>query len=58
MSYGLLGAFNAVSVAAAAFGSLAVASAFFMILEFSEPYSGLFRISAVGVDGLIASIGR
>jgi hypothetical protein len=58
MSYGFLGAFNAVSVAAAAFGSLAVASAFFMILEFSQPYSGLFRISAVGVDGLIASIGR
>src|SRR5262249_59328250 len=58
MSYGLLGTFNALSVAIAALGSLAVASAVFMILEFSQPYSGLFRISPVGVDNLIAVIGR
>jgi hypothetical protein len=37
---------------------MAVASAVFMILEFSQPYSGLFRISPVGVDNLIAVIGR
>jgi hypothetical protein len=58
MSYGLLSTFNAVSVAAEAAGSIAVASAVFMILEFSQPYSGLFRISPVGVDSLIAVIGR
>jgi hypothetical protein len=58
LSYGLLGAFNVVSVAAEALGSIAVASAVFMILEFSQPYSGLFRISPVGVDNLIAVIGR
>jgi hypothetical protein len=58
LSYGLLGTFNAVSVAAEALGSIAVASAVFMILEFSQPYSGLFRISPVGVDNLIAVIGR
>jgi hypothetical protein len=58
MSYGLLGTFNAVSVAAEALGSIAVASAVFMILEFSQPYSGMFRISPVGVDSLIAVIGR
>jgi hypothetical protein len=28
-----------------------------MILEFSTPYSGLFRISPIGVDGLIKSMG-
>jgi hypothetical protein len=27
-----------------------------MILEFSSPYSRLFRISPVGLDGLIKSI--
>jgi hypothetical protein len=37
-------------------GSLAVAAAFFMILEFSSPYSGRFRISSAGVDGLIKSM--
>jgi hypothetical protein len=58
MSYGLLGTFNALSVAVAALGSIAVASAVFMILEFSQPYSGLFRISPVGVDNLIAELGR
>jgi hypothetical protein len=58
MSYGLLSTLNAVSVAAEALGSIAVASAVFMILEFSQPYSGMFRISPVGVDSLIAVIGR
>jgi hypothetical protein len=58
VSYGLLGAFNALSVAAAAVGAVAVASAVFVILEFSQPYSGLFRISPVGVDDLIAELGR
>jgi hypothetical protein len=58
MSFGLLDAFNALSVAIAALGSMAVASAVFMILEFSQPYSGLFRISPAGVDSLISALGR
>ena len=58
MSFGLLGAFNPLSVAIEALGSIAVASAVYMILEFSQPYSGLFRISPVGVDSLIAALGR
>jgi hypothetical protein len=58
MGYGLLGAFNPVSVAALGLGSIAVASAVFTILEFRQPYSGLVRISAVGVDNLIATVGR
>jgi hypothetical protein len=58
MSCGLLGTFNALSVAIAALGSIVVASAVYMILEFRQPYSGLFRISPVGVDNLIAVLGR
>jgi hypothetical protein len=58
MSFGLLGTFNELSVAIEALGSIAVASAVYMILEFSQPYSGLFRISPVGVDNLIAVLGR
>ena len=58
LSFGFLGTFNAVSAAAAALGSTAVASAFFMIMEFSQPYSGMFRISPVGVDNLIAVLSR
>ena len=52
------GPYCTVSVAAAALGSIAVASAIFMILEFSQPYSGMFRISPVGVDNLIAVLHR
>jgi hypothetical protein len=58
LSFGFLNAFNSVSVAAVALGSIAVASAIFMILEFSQPYSGLVRISPIGVDNLIATLGR
>ena len=58
MSYGLLGTLNALSVIAEALGSIAVASAIFMILEFSQPYSGMVRISPIGVDNLIAVLGR
>ena len=58
LGFGLLNPFNVVSLAAVAFGSIAVASAIFMILEFSQPYSGFVRISPVGVDNLIATLGR
>jgi hypothetical protein len=58
MSFGLLGAFNGLSVAVEALGSIAVASAIYLILEFSQPYSGLVCISPVGVDNLIAVLGR
>ena len=57
-SSGLLGTFNALSVAVEALGSITVASAVFMIVEFSEPYLGLFRISPVAVDNVIAVLGR
>ena len=58
MSFGLLDGFNGLSVAIEALGSIAVASAIYLVLEFSQPYSGLFRISPVGVDNLIAVLGR
>ena len=41
-----------------ALGSIAVASAIYLILEFSQPYSGLFRISPISMDDLIAVLGR
>jgi hypothetical protein len=58
MSLGLLGTFNVLSVFIQAVGSIAVAGAVYVILEFSQPYSGLFRISPAGVDNLIAALGR
>jgi hypothetical protein len=58
MSLGLLDTFNALSVSIEALGSIAVASAIYVILEFSQPYSGRFGISPVGVDSLIAALGH
>jgi len=50
--YGLLSAIDAVTVLLSAIGAAAVASAIFMILELSDPYSGLFRMPNEGFDEL------
>jgi hypothetical protein len=39
-----------------ALGAAAVASAIYLILEFSQPYLGLFRISPEGVDHVVAEL--
>jgi hypothetical protein len=39
-----------------ALGAAAVASAICLILEFSQPYLGLFRISPEGVDHVVAEL--
>jgi hypothetical protein len=41
-----------------ALGAFAVASAIFLILELSEPYSGLFRISPAALEQTIAAMDR
>jgi hypothetical protein len=55
--YGVLNTLNAVSGFALVLGSVAVSSAMFIILEFSQPYTGLLRISPVGIDTLIRALG-
>ena len=56
LGYGLLASFNALSAVAVALGSAAVASALFLILEFSQPFGGLVRIPAEGIDTAIAGL--
>jgi hypothetical protein len=52
--YGLLSAIDPLTAILAACGAIAVASAIFLILELSDPYSGLFRMTdAAGFMGLI-----
>ena len=51
--YGLLSAIDALTTVLAALGAICVASAVLLILELSDPYSGLFRMPRVGFDGLI-----
>jgi len=56
--FGLLSRLTATTLAAMAFGAFAVASAIFLILELSEPYSGLFRISPAALEQTIDTIDR
>ncbi len=51
--YGLLAGTNVLTFLMAALGSVAVASAIFLILEMSDPYAGLFRVSSEVLDRLL-----
>jgi cytochrome bd-type quinol oxidase subunit 2 len=48
--FGLLSKLNVTTFAALTFGSFAIASAIFLILELNEPYSGLFRIPSGPIE--------
>ncbi len=56
--FGLLSRINATTLAALAFGALAVASAIFLILELSQPYTGLFRTSPAALEQTIDAIDK
>jgi hypothetical protein len=47
-----------VSVAAVAIGAVAVASAFYLILDLSGPYSGVFRVSSAPLEQVLAVMGK
>ena len=54
---GLVSPANAISVAALFVAALAVASAIFLILELSSPYSGFIRIGPAGLDSVLEALG-
>jgi hypothetical protein len=56
--YGLLSRMTGTTIGALAFGALAVASGIFLILELSEPYTGLFRISPAALQQTIDAIDK
>jgi hypothetical protein len=56
--FGLLSKANATTLAALAFGSFAVGSAIFLILELSHPFTGLVRTSPAAVEQTIEAIGK
>ena len=53
---GVIGAVNPLTVATMALGAISVASAFFLIMELAEPYSGFFRINPTGIDLVLQSL--
>jgi hypothetical protein len=56
--FGLLSRINATTLAALMFGAFAVASAIFLILELSQPYTGLFRTSPAALEQTIDAIDK
>ena len=53
---GALSSVNALAILYEALGAASVVSAVYLILEFSQPYLGLFRISPEGIDQVIATL--
>jgi hypothetical protein len=51
--FGLLSRINATVVVALSFGAFAVGTAIFLILELSEPYTGLFRLPPAAIEQML-----
>jgi hypothetical protein len=56
--YGLMSKGNAMSVFAGAVGAVAVSSAVYLILDLSDPYSGIFRASSAPLEQVLAVMGK
>jgi len=56
--FGLMSGGNATSFVAVAVGALAVASATYLILDLSSPYSGIFRASSAPLEQVLAVMGK
>jgi hypothetical protein len=56
--YGLMSKGNPMSIAAGAVGAIAIASAIYLILDLSDPYSGAFRTSSAPLEQVLAIMGK
>jgi len=56
--YGLMSKGNAMSVVAGFVGAIAVSSAVYLILDLSDPYSGIFRASSAPLEQVLAVMGK
>jgi hypothetical protein len=56
--FGLLSRINATTIAALGFGGFAVGSALFLIIELSQPYTGLFCVPSSALERSIEELGK
>jgi hypothetical protein len=56
--FGLMSSRNAMAFAALAVGAAAVASAVYLIMNLSDPYSGLFEASRAPIERILENIGN
>jgi hypothetical protein len=55
-AYGLLSKHHLMTIVSIAVGAVAVASATYLILDFSSPYSGLFRLSPAPIQDVLRAL--
>ena len=56
--FGVLSRINPTTVAALGFGAFAVGSAVFLILELTQPFTGVFRLPSGAFDQMLAVLGQ
>jgi hypothetical protein len=56
--FGVLSGTNPTTIAALAFGAISVASAMFLILDLTQPYSGVFRVSPLAIQQTLEAIDK
>jgi hypothetical protein len=54
--FGVLSRINATTIVALGFGAFAVGSALFLILELSQPFTGVFRLPPAAIDQMLGSL--
>ncbi|MBV8797692.1 MAG: DUF4239 domain-containing protein [Hyphomicrobiales bacterium] len=56
--FGILSRINPTTVVALGFGAFAVGSAVFLILELTQPFTGVFRLPSGAFDQMLAALGK
>ncbi len=54
--FGVLSRINSTTIVALGFGAFAVGSALFLILELTQPFTGVFRVPSDAFDEILASL--
>jgi hypothetical protein len=54
--FGVLSRINSTTIVALGFGAFAVGSALFLILELTQPFTGVFRVPSGAFDEMLASL--
>jgi hypothetical protein len=56
--FGVLSRINPTTIVALGFGAFAVGSAVFLILELTQPFTGVFRLPSGAFDQMLAALGK
>jgi hypothetical protein len=58
IGFGMIHASNLASLAAMAVGAIAVSTAVYLVIDLSQPYSGVFRVSPAPIEEVLTEMGK